>query len=275
MFQSSTNFDRFSFSSRGYPGACSVCTLPVEQSSYRGSSRHSAGLVEESFHPQDLHFSGSTRLPSGHVGGLQRSVTQETVWYVSTVQILKLNSIFNPVLSPYPWFSGDTLAQASVLMPLLLQTVEKAVAQNSQQALLAEGVAASVLLSRLALLETQTGEAGISTVNLFPLKETVKQILVYKDWRIFCLFVPAEAKFSSFWNLILDEKKPLFTTEKFLFQANEESKATSFTSLKAHECSEILIYEMMACVCPFHSVFSSAHSAAALWKALPGPCSQA
>lgn len=38
-------------------------------------------------------------------------------------------------------------------------------------------------------------------------------------------FVSAEAKFSSFWNLILDEKKPLFTTEKFLSQVNEESKA--------------------------------------------------
>lgn len=40
----------------------------------------------------------------------------------------------------------------------------------------------------------------------------------------FCLFVPTEAKFSSFWNLILDEKKPLFTTEKFLYQANDESR---------------------------------------------------
>ncbi|XP_059192909.1 stalled ribosome sensor GCN1 [Centropristis striata] len=88
-------------------------------------------------------------------------------------------------------FRGDTLAQASDLVPLLLQTVEKAAAQNSQHALLAEGVAASVLLSRLALLETQT-----------------------------------EAKLSSFWNLILDEKKPLFTTEKFLFQANEETLLT-------------------------------------------------
>lgn len=47
-------------------------------------------------------------------------------------------------------------------MPLLLQTVEKAVAQSTQHALLAEGVAASVLLSRLALLETQTGDALIS-----------------------------------------------------------------------------------------------------------------
>uniref|UniRef100_A0A3P8W649 GCN1 activator of EIF2AK4 n=1 Tax=Cynoglossus semilaevis TaxID=244447 RepID=A0A3P8W649_CYNSE len=80
-------------------------------------------------------------------------------------------------------FKGDTLAQASDLIPLLLQTVEKAVAQNSQHALVAEGVAASVLLSRLALLETQS-----------------------------------ESKFSNFWNVILDEKKPLFTTEKFLSQ---------------------------------------------------------
>ncbi|XP_029296590.1 LOW QUALITY PROTEIN: eIF-2-alpha kinase activator GCN1 [Cottoperca gobio] len=88
-------------------------------------------------------------------------------------------------------FRGDTLALAQDLVPLLLQSVEKAAAQNSQHALLAEGVAASVLLSRLALLETQT-----------------------------------EAKYSSFWSLILDEKKPLFTTEKFLSQANDETLLT-------------------------------------------------
>ncbi|XP_072770375.1 stalled ribosome sensor GCN1-like [Nerophis lumbriciformis] len=88
-------------------------------------------------------------------------------------------------------FKGDTLAQALDLIPLLLQTVEKAAAQNSQHALLAEAVAASVLLSRLALLETVT-----------------------------------ETKFSSFWNLILDKKKPLFTTEKFLSQANDETQLT-------------------------------------------------
>lgn len=41
----------------------------------------------------------------------------------------------------------------------------------------------------------------------------------------FFVSLSAEAKFSSFWNLILDEKKPLFTTEKFLSQASEESKA--------------------------------------------------
>lgn len=57
---------------------------------------------------------------------------------------------------------GETLAQASDFTPLLLQTLEKAVAQNSQHALLAEGVAASVLLSRLAMLDTQTGETARS-----------------------------------------------------------------------------------------------------------------
>lgn len=59
---------------------------------------------------------------------------------------------------------GDTLGQASQLVPLLLQTVEKAAAQNSQYALLAEGVAASLLLSRLALLETQTGETLLTII---------------------------------------------------------------------------------------------------------------
>lgn len=53
---------------------------------------------------------------------------------------------------------GDTLAQASDLLPLLLQTVEKAATQNSQYALLAEGVAASVLLSRLSLVDSLAGQ---------------------------------------------------------------------------------------------------------------------
>lgn len=68
-------------------------------------------------------------------------------------------------LLTFTWILGDTLAQASELVPLLLQTVEKSAAQHSQQGLLAEGVAASVLLSRLALLETQTGEADISEMT--------------------------------------------------------------------------------------------------------------
>lgn len=73
----------------------------------------------------------------------------------------------------HTWFDpflGDTLAQALQLIPLLLQTVEKAAAQNSQHALLSEGVAASVLLSRLSLLETVPGDIHIFS-NHTPLQE--------------------------------------------------------------------------------------------------------
>uniref|UniRef100_A0AAR2KIY6 TOG domain-containing protein n=1 Tax=Pygocentrus nattereri TaxID=42514 RepID=A0AAR2KIY6_PYGNA len=84
-------------------------------------------------------------------------------------------------------FRGDTLSQALDFVPLLIQTVEKAAAQSSQHTLLTEGVAASVLLCRLSM-----------------------PVLII------------EAKLTSFWNLILDEKKPLLTTEKFLSQASEE-----------------------------------------------------
>uniref|UniRef100_A0A672Q131 GCN1 activator of EIF2AK4 n=1 Tax=Sinocyclocheilus grahami TaxID=75366 RepID=A0A672Q131_SINGR len=89
-------------------------------------------------------------------------------------------------------FKGDALNQAVDFLPLLIQTVEKAAAQNTQHALLSEGVAASVLLCRLSVLDS----------------------------------VPGESKLASFWNLILDEKKPLFTTEKFLSQASEEALCT-------------------------------------------------
>ncbi|XP_062854960.1 stalled ribosome sensor GCN1 [Trichomycterus rosablanca] len=88
-------------------------------------------------------------------------------------------------------FKGDTLEQAVDLIPLLIQTVEKAAAQSSQHALLSEGIAASVLLCYLSMLD----------------------------------LVP-ESKLASFWNLILDEKKLLFTTEKFLWQAGEETLCT-------------------------------------------------
>lgn len=43
--------------------------------------------------------------------------------------------------------------------------------------------------------------------------------------RMVCFVVTAEAKLAVFWTLILDEKKPLFTTEKFLSQASEEGEA--------------------------------------------------
>ncbi|XP_056628816.1 eIF-2-alpha kinase activator GCN1 isoform X1 [Triplophysa dalaica] len=88
-------------------------------------------------------------------------------------------------------FKGDTLSQAVDFLPLLIQTVEKAAAQNTQHTLLSEAVAAAVLLCRLSLLDSVS-----------------------------------EAKLTSFWNLILDEKKPLFNTEKFQSQASEEALCT-------------------------------------------------
>ncbi|KAL0187338.1 hypothetical protein M9458_019008, partial [Cirrhinus mrigala] len=51
-------------------------------------------------------------------------------------------------------FKGDTLGQAVDFLPLLVQTVEKAAAQSTQYALLSEGVAASVLLCRLSVLDS-------------------------------------------------------------------------------------------------------------------------
>ncbi|KAF7695198.1 hypothetical protein HF521_006921 [Silurus meridionalis] len=88
-------------------------------------------------------------------------------------------------------FKGDTLAQAVDFVPLLIQTVEKAAAQSSQHTLLSEAVAASVLLCHLSMLDS----------------------------------IP-ESKLTSFWNLILDEKKTLFTTEKFLIQTSDEALCT-------------------------------------------------
>ncbi|XP_062399503.1 stalled ribosome sensor GCN1 [Sardina pilchardus] len=88
-------------------------------------------------------------------------------------------------------YKGDTLSQAVDFAPLLIQTVEKTAAQSSQHALLAEGAAAAVLLCRLSQLDTLS-----------------------------------ESKLATFWKLVLDEKKPLFTTEKFLSQANDEALCT-------------------------------------------------
>ncbi|TRY60563.1 hypothetical protein DNTS_026976 [Danionella cerebrum] len=102
-------------------------------------------------------------------------------------------------------FRGDSLSQAVDFLPLLLQTVEKAAAQSTQPPLLSEGLAASVLLCRLSVLES----------------------------------VP-ETKLGSFWNLILDEKKPLFTTEKFLSQASEEGREPSMAL-----CSILLLCERL------------------------------
>ena len=81
------------------------------------------------------------------------------------------------------------------------------------------------------------------------------------DIFVFFFFVSAETKFTNFWNLILDEKKPLFTIEKFLSQASEEGK----TSLNVHDLSRVNANQTWNDgLFPLHCVSSSAHCAAAL-----------
>uniref|UniRef100_A0A8U7NTM5 GCN1 activator of EIF2AK4 n=1 Tax=Corvus moneduloides TaxID=1196302 RepID=A0A8U7NTM5_CORMO len=86
---------------------------------------------------------------------------------------------------------GDTLLQGTDLLPMLIQTVEKAASQSTQVPMVTEGVAAALLICRMSVIEGQT-----------------------------------ESKLSGFWQLILDEKKQIFTSEKFLQSASEEAMCT-------------------------------------------------
>ncbi|KAM4808080.1 stalled ribosome sensor GCN1 [Rhinophrynus dorsalis] len=88
-------------------------------------------------------------------------------------------------------FRGDTLLQSMALLPLLIQTVEKAASQTSQISLLAEALAAAVLICRVSVVESQ-----------------------------------AESKLSTFWQLLADEKKQIFTSDKFLSSASEDTLCT-------------------------------------------------
>ncbi|KAL8180480.1 UNVERIFIED_CONTAM: translational activator of GCN4, partial [Gekko kuhli] len=88
-------------------------------------------------------------------------------------------------------FKGNVLFQGLDLLPLLIQTVEKAAAQSTQVPLVTEGVAAALLICRLSVADAQI-----------------------------------ENKLNSFWQLILDEKKQVFTSEKFLQSASEEAMCT-------------------------------------------------
>ncbi|ERE74489.1 translational activator GCN1-like protein [Cricetulus griseus] len=88
-------------------------------------------------------------------------------------------------------FRGDTLLQALDFLPLLMQTVEKAASQNTQVPTVTEGVAAALLLSKLSVADSQ-----------------------------------AEAKLNNFWQLVMDEKKQIFTSEKFLLLASEDALCT-------------------------------------------------
>ncbi|KAL7986757.1 hypothetical protein Chor_013040 [Crotalus horridus] len=83
----------------------------------------------------------------------------------------------------HAYLQCNVLLQGAELLPLLVQTVEKAGAQSTQIPLVTEGVAAALLICRLSVADAQI-----------------------------------ENKLNSFWQLILDEKKQIFTSEKFLQQ---------------------------------------------------------
>lgn len=54
--------------------------------------------------------------------------------------------------------SGDTLLQGVDLLPMLIQTVEKAASQSTQVPMVTEGVAAALLICRMSVIEGQTGK---------------------------------------------------------------------------------------------------------------------
>ncbi|XP_005111057.1 eIF-2-alpha kinase activator GCN1 [Aplysia californica] len=85
-------------------------------------------------------------------------------------------------------FRGDTLPQMTPLLPVLLQTLEKAEKQPSQSQLVAEAVAAAGLLIKIALVDIQ-----------------------------------AESKLGPFWTMVLDSKKQILVNDKFLSSASEDN----------------------------------------------------
>lgn len=66
-----------------------------------------------------------------------------------------------------PLSSGDTLLQGMDLLPMLIQTVEKAASQSTQVSLVTEGVAASLLICKMSVVEAQIGKSleTITKVN--------------------------------------------------------------------------------------------------------------
>ncbi|XP_069038064.1 stalled ribosome sensor GCN1 [Lepisosteus oculatus] len=148
----------------------------LQQEVHEGTLVHAVGVLSQ--------WAGrlSVEVPAALLAWLKKAFTLKTS--TSPVRHAYLQGMLGA-------FKGDTLPQAVELLPLLTQTVEKAAAQPTQQALLCEAVAAAVLLSRLCLLDTLT-----------------------------------EGRLAGFWPLVLDEKTQLFTAEKFLSQAPEEALCT-------------------------------------------------
>ncbi|XP_033102350.1 eIF-2-alpha kinase activator GCN1-like [Anneissia japonica] len=84
-------------------------------------------------------------------------------------------------------FHGNTLQQAIQVLPVLLQSLEKAISQSSQVPMVTEGAHSVALLLKLHQVELE-----------------------------------AESKLDLVWKVLTDHKKHLFTSEKFLLGAPDE-----------------------------------------------------
>nr|XP_039274428.1 eIF-2-alpha kinase activator GCN1-like [Styela clava] len=103
-------------------------------------------------------------------------------------------------------FTRDTLSQANEFSASLLATVEKASGQAMQIPIVSEALSASHLIAKISAIEHKI----------------------------------VESKLSSFWNVVLDSQKSIFTSDKFLQQASDTSL------IRLILFSETLFLEQMA-----------------------------
>lgn len=84
-------------------------------------------------------------------------------------------------------FQGSTITQASPLIPTLLKSIDRAVAQPTQPPIVMEGLCAACLLLRIASAQNDK-----------------------------------ENNMNNLWNAVFDMDKQLFVSEKFLSGATED-----------------------------------------------------
>ena len=124
------------------------------------------------------------------------------------------------------------MIQGLDVLPLLIQTVEKANNQPTQIQLVTEAVTAAVLLLKLSTCDIQAGMPSFykrlrhnKTQNNLNLG---LKIFERKNAIILYLYLTIEAKLGLFWNIILDGEKQLFTNDKFLSSASDDGLCITF-----------------------------------------------
>ncbi|XP_050410272.2 eIF-2-alpha kinase activator GCN1 [Patella vulgata] len=120
-----------------------------------------------------------TEVPEKLTQWFKKGITLKTATAsVRNAYILCMNSAYH----------GDILQQANDVLPILLQTFEKANKQSSQSQLVTEAVSASLLLLRLSLID-----------------------------------IDVESKLAQFWSIVTNTNKQLLVNEKFLSAATDET----------------------------------------------------